>query len=127
MGIIIKKAKRISELPPYLFAEIDRRKREALARGVDLIDLGIGDPDIPASYVKEAAQLKKGEISASFRDESGNYHIVKLDERKDAHTPSMQADRPMLEAMAKQDKVIKEFDRLFRELRNETYIDIRLQ
>lgn len=51
MGIIIKKAKRISELPPYLFAEIDRRKREALARGVDLIDLGIGDPDIPTPPV----------------------------------------------------------------------------
>ena len=47
MAIAIKKAKRIDELPPYLFAEIDRRKREALARGVDLIDLGIGDPDIP--------------------------------------------------------------------------------
>ena len=47
MSIVIKKAKRINELPPYLFAEIDRRKREALARGVDLIDLGIGDPDIP--------------------------------------------------------------------------------
>lgn len=47
MPVIIKKARRINELPPYLFAEIDRRKREALARGVDLIDLGIGDPDIP--------------------------------------------------------------------------------
>jgi len=47
LGITIRKAKRINELPPYLFAEIDRRKREALARGVDLIDLGIGDPDIP--------------------------------------------------------------------------------
>jgi LL-diaminopimelate aminotransferase len=43
----ITKARRINELPPYLFAEIDRRKRAALARGVDLIDLGIGDPDIP--------------------------------------------------------------------------------
>jgi LL-diaminopimelate aminotransferase len=43
----IKKSRRINELPPYLFAEIDRRKREALSRGVDLIDLGIGDPDIP--------------------------------------------------------------------------------
>jgi LL-diaminopimelate aminotransferase len=47
LGITIRKATRINELPPYLFAEIDRRKREALARGVDLIDLGIGDPDIP--------------------------------------------------------------------------------
>ena len=47
MAVTIQKSKRINELPPYLFAEIDRRKREALARGVDLIDLGIGDPDIP--------------------------------------------------------------------------------
>lgn len=47
MSISIKKARRINELPPYLFAEIDRRKRAALARGADLIDLGIGDPDIP--------------------------------------------------------------------------------
>ena len=47
MAITIKKAKRIDELPPYLFAEIDRRKKQALARGVDLIDLGVGDPDIP--------------------------------------------------------------------------------
>ena len=47
MAISIRKAKRINELPSYLFAEIDRRKRAALARGVDLIDLGVGDPDIP--------------------------------------------------------------------------------
>jgi LL-diaminopimelate aminotransferase len=47
LAIPIEKAKRIKELPPYLFAEIDRKKREALARGVDLIDLGVGDPDIP--------------------------------------------------------------------------------
>lgn len=47
MPLTIKKANRINDLPPYLFAEIDRRKRDALARGVDLIDLGIGDPDIP--------------------------------------------------------------------------------
>ncbi|HSC43464.1 MAG TPA: LL-diaminopimelate aminotransferase [Candidatus Binatia bacterium] len=47
----MRKSKRINELPPYLFAEIDRRKREALSRGVDLIDLGIGDPDIPTPSV----------------------------------------------------------------------------
>ena len=47
MSVTIRKARRIDELPPYLFAEIDRRKREALSRGVDLIDLGVGDPDIP--------------------------------------------------------------------------------
>jgi LL-diaminopimelate aminotransferase len=51
LPVTIRKAKRINELPPYLFAEIDRRKREALSRGVDLIDLGIGDPDIPTPSV----------------------------------------------------------------------------
>ena len=51
MSLSIKKARRINDLPPYLFAEIDRRKRAALARGVDLIDLGIGDPDIPTPSV----------------------------------------------------------------------------
>jgi LL-diaminopimelate aminotransferase len=45
--IEIKKAQRIQSLPPYLFAEIDRLKRAVAARGVDLISLGIGDPDTP--------------------------------------------------------------------------------
>jgi len=40
-------AERLEMLPPYLFVEIDRAKRELLAGGADLIDLGIGDPDLP--------------------------------------------------------------------------------
>ena len=40
-------AKRISSLPPYLFAEIDERKKEARKKGIDVIDLSIGDPDLP--------------------------------------------------------------------------------
>lgn len=46
-GISIELANRVKKLPPYLFAIIDRMKVEALNRGVDLIDLSIGDPDIP--------------------------------------------------------------------------------
>jgi LL-diaminopimelate aminotransferase len=34
-------------IPPYLFAEISRIKAEAIASGADIIDLGIGDPDLP--------------------------------------------------------------------------------
>ncbi len=45
--ISIIPAKRVKDLPPYLFARIDRMKEEAIKRGVDLIDLSIGDPDIP--------------------------------------------------------------------------------
>jgi LL-diaminopimelate aminotransferase len=43
----IEKAKRIEQIPPYLFAEIDRKKAEMRQKGMDLIDLGIGDPDLP--------------------------------------------------------------------------------
>ena len=43
----IEKAKRVEEIPPYLFAEIDRKKAEMRRKGMDLVDLGIGDPDIP--------------------------------------------------------------------------------
>ncbi|MCK4423071.1 MAG: aminotransferase class I/II-fold pyridoxal phosphate-dependent enzyme, partial [Candidatus Omnitrophica bacterium] len=38
---------RLKKLPPYLFAEIDKAKRQAKAEGKDIIDLGIGDPDQP--------------------------------------------------------------------------------
>lgn len=44
---IFEKADRLKQLPPYLFKEIDRKKAEVMARGVDIIDLGVGDPDLP--------------------------------------------------------------------------------
>jgi len=45
--ITIEQADRLKQLPPYLFAELDRKKAEAKSRGVDVIDLGVGDPDLP--------------------------------------------------------------------------------
>jgi LL-diaminopimelate aminotransferase len=40
-------AERLQQLPPYLFAEIDKVKRAVLAQGKDVINLGVGDPDTP--------------------------------------------------------------------------------
>ena len=45
--ITIEKSDRLNSLPPYLFKEIDRQKEEVRKRGVDIIDLGVGDPDMP--------------------------------------------------------------------------------
>ena len=39
-------ASRMSNLPPYLFARIDEMKAEQVKKGVDIIDLGVGDPDL---------------------------------------------------------------------------------
>ncbi|MDK1030369.1 MAG: aminotransferase class I/II-fold pyridoxal phosphate-dependent enzyme, partial [Planctomycetia bacterium] len=51
------KADRLKRLPPYLFAEIDKKKKAAVAAGRPIIDLGVGDPDKPTPrFVIEAMQ-----------------------------------------------------------------------
>jgi LL-diaminopimelate aminotransferase len=58
----IELAGRIKELPPYLFADIDRRKMELRKQGKDLIDLGIGDPDLPTpKHIVQALQQAAAE------------------------------------------------------------------
>lgn len=51
-------ASRLRQLPPYLFAEIDRLKLEAAERGMDIIDFGVGDPDLatPPHIVQRMAE-----------------------------------------------------------------------
>jgi LL-diaminopimelate aminotransferase len=62
VALKIQKAQRIQELPPYLFAEIDKKKNALRARGVDIISLGIGDPDLPTPP----------HIVAKLREAAGN-------------------------------------------------------
>lgn len=51
----VELADRVKNLPPYLFAKIDKMKQESISKGVDLIDLSIGDPDIPTpKHIVEA-------------------------------------------------------------------------
>ena len=47
MASAFVKSERLQKLPPYLFAEIDRKKKAAIAAGKDVINLGVGDPDRP--------------------------------------------------------------------------------
>jgi len=50
-----KLSKKLQALPPYLFLEIDKAKRKARSEGRDIIDLGVGDPDMPTpKYIIEA-------------------------------------------------------------------------
>ena len=44
---MFERAERLTKLPPYLFKELDRKRDEAISKGVDVIDLGVGDPDLP--------------------------------------------------------------------------------
>jgi LL-diaminopimelate aminotransferase len=81
----IEKAQRIQELPPYLFAEIDKKKNALKARGMDIISLGIGDPDLPTpahivAKLREAAanpanhRYPDYEGLPSFRQAAANWY-----------------------------------------------------
>ncbi len=77
-------AKRIKDLPPYLFAGIDKKITEARKKGVDIISLGIGDPDQPTPkfIVKALAEAAKDPAthqypsyqgSMDFREAAGDF------------------------------------------------------
>ena len=64
----MKFARRLDQVPPYLFAEIERRIEAMRREGIDVISLGIGDPDLPAPpAVVEALQ------QAAARPETHRY------------------------------------------------------
>src|ERR1700742_2081186 len=54
---IAEPSKRLRAIPPYMFQELERRIAEKRAAGIDVISLGIGDPDRPTyPYIVEAMQ-----------------------------------------------------------------------
>ena len=57
----MKVADRVAVLPPYLFARIEQKIAECRNRGVDVISLGIGDPDLPTPpHIVQALQRAGG-------------------------------------------------------------------
>jgi LL-diaminopimelate aminotransferase len=81
----ITKAKRLSALPPYVFARLDELKARAREQGIDLIDLGMGNPDgSPPQPVIDAAIAALSnpknhgyppfEGTASFRQAIANWY-----------------------------------------------------
>ncbi len=91
-------SKRMKRLPPYLFAEIDRKKNQLRRSGVKFIDLSIGDPDLQAppgilrtlavtSRVKEnqkyALDQGKDKFRRAIRQWSKKRFKINLDENKE--------------------------------------------
>jgi len=63
----IEKADRLKRLPPYLFKEIDSQKEQVRAKGIDIIDLGVGDPDLPTPPHIIEALKRAGSDPANHR------------------------------------------------------------
>jgi LL-diaminopimelate aminotransferase len=72
MSTAFVKSERLQKLPPYLFAEIDRKKKAAIAAGKDVINLGVGDPDRPTPKPIIESLQKNVEVPA--------YHQYALDQ-----------------------------------------------
>ena len=96
-----KLADRIKHLPPYLFAAIDQLKQKALTKGADLINLGIGDPDLPTPEpiirrLQQAAENPRNhqypsyEGMAAFREAAADWYRrrfgVRLDPKNEVLT-----------------------------------------
>ena len=92
----MRTAKRIEKLPPYLFAEIDRKVAEARSKGADIISFGVGDPDLPTpQHVIEA--LNEGAADPAthrypsytgmpeFRESIANWYQRRFGVNMDAH------------------------------------------
>jgi len=61
------KSKRLEQIPPYLFAQINKKKAELIKSGVKVIDLGIGDPDLPTPKHIVAKLVEEMNNPANFR------------------------------------------------------------
>ena len=76
----MKIVNRTAKLPPYVFSKIDEVKKKLIAEGIDIIDIGIGDPDIPTPdfIVNEAIESIKNSVYHKYPPYDG------LDELKNA-------------------------------------------
>lgn len=73
-------AERLKQLPPYLFAEIDRQKNALKEKGIKFIDLSIGDPDIlaPEKVISSLAAAAKVKINQKYALDQGkgNFRVA---------------------------------------------------
>jgi LL-diaminopimelate aminotransferase len=90
-------AKRLDLVPPYLFAELERKVEEKRRAGVDVISLGIGDPDLPTpaavirTLQQEAAAQRTHQYPTNrglgaFRDAVASFYDDRFGVRIDAAT-----------------------------------------
>jgi LL-diaminopimelate aminotransferase len=63
----MKRARRLERVPPYFFAEMDSIKTRLRNSGVDLIDLGVGDPDIPTPEPVVQELCRQAALPANHR------------------------------------------------------------
>ena len=98
----MRPSSRLERIPPYLFAELERKVAAKRAAGVDVISLGIGDPDTPTyPPIVQAAQRAVADPSThtypsnrgrkEFRDAVAAFYARRFDVRLDPESEVMSA------------------------------------
>jgi len=98
----VKPSKRLDLIPPYLFAELERKVAAKRATGVDVISLGIGDPDRPTPALiveamqeavseRETHQYPSNRGRADFRQAVSDFYMRRFDVELDPATEIMPA------------------------------------
>ena len=97
---MFQKSNRLQKIPPYMFAEISKRIQEARAKGVDVISLGIGDPDLPTPdpVVDELIKAAKNPKNHQYPDYEGMFEFRKAvsDWYKRRHNVTLDPDKEVL-------------------------------
>jgi LL-diaminopimelate aminotransferase len=98
----MRRSSRLDLIPPYLFAELERKVRAKRAAGVDVISLGIGDPDTP-TYAPIVAEAQRAVADPStyhypsnrgrleFREAVARFYKRRFDVELDPETEVMAA------------------------------------
>jgi len=90
-------SQKIKDIPPYIFSEINKKKAELKDKGVDVIDLGIGDPDLSTpqpiidELIKEMGDQQNFKYSnysgcIEFREAVASYYKKQYDVDLDPET-----------------------------------------
>lgn len=93
----IEIADRLKKLPPYVFVEVDRLKKEAIKKGADIVNFGVGDPDLPTPPAVVEALAKTahdapnhrypdGEGMLAVREAIANYYQRRFGVKLDPNT-----------------------------------------
>ncbi|MDD5383122.1 MAG: LL-diaminopimelate aminotransferase [Candidatus Margulisbacteria bacterium] len=75
----MKMSKRLDKIPPYLFVKIEEKKDELVKKGVDVIDFGIGDPDLPtpAHIVQKMRAVLDSKEAVNYPTSKGEFAFRK--------------------------------------------------
>ncbi len=91
---------RVKSVPPYMFAEISRKIAEAKKKGIDVISLGIGDPDMPSppEVVEELSRAAQDPKNHQYPDYEGMFAFRKSvsDWYKRRHNVTLDPDKEVL-------------------------------